>query len=1270
MGFTVTVVHTPDAFSAEHWEQLRSRAPGAYDHELRLVLDDPGDGLDGPRLDELLHRFLGTPGVRLSTAGTTLSSLQAGSALIHSAMVVLISSADQALTRLNASQLRLCLDSGPDAGRLIPLRRGRTQIGRGQVAVSAADPAISRKEAVLEVGTGSVLLHQRRPAHRPPRSLTTEDQFRLGSTHCRLSVETPPPQPEQSWPPLDEPVRAKPPQSRNKMMLAFALVPLVAGIVLVTITGMWFFLLFSGASALIASAIFWDGRRQRKKYRQHVRQAAQRWGRRTHTALCSPGDLILQLRAHSTETVYAGASAAAAPAVRLGTGTVIAGLDVGTGTDQGHDDDAAQAAVGITLEAGEQTRVAGPLREARRLLRWVMVQLVMNPARPQTVLLSSQSIPELRDLTRVSALSPEDLNTLLAHQDHHTTRPGVLVVSEPEQLGCTQRALSAGWHVVTVGPELAVQGWLIDLQERRVEHRNGLSTPEVRTEDLRFDGLSHQTLREHLRLALPHGVSAAVDGEVPPACTHRLPEQMFTDSAAKNLIAVLGRNASGVQNLDLIEDGPHVLIAGTSGSGKSELLKTLLISLCARYGPQELGLVLIDFKGGSAFHRLSRLEHTLGLVTDLSQSAAERTLEGLRSELFRREQLFLESGAGDYAEYRQLNPQRPLARILVVIDEFRIFSHELPDQLDELMRLATLGRSLGLHLVLSTQRPQGVVTADIRANIGSSICLRVRSEEESRDVIGSTTAATIERSAPGRAALRLPGEAPRLFQTAQLSGCHGVELRPEANPAEATAPPGFSDAVEAVRKAACAPEHRRRHTPLLPSLPERLAPEDRLNPEAGPTSPVLLGRLDDPSAQLQEDLVLDLENRPQSVLLLGETGSGISDAAAAAAAQALNGDTAADVHLLDGDRSMAALADHPRVGSWLTEEDLPEVEHLLQVLCEEMAARRVTGLSTKGGDRPRPLLVVVTGFSQWHASSYSSLQSLEHLMGTLAAEGPQAGISVMICGGRELTTGKLAARVPTRIYLPLGTSEEMRYLWPKLRSTDPVPGRGVLLDPTRPAPGTSVQLVTAEAHAEQPEARQPDGTGPRQGAVHTPQILVRPLPERIPHHQIPVTPAVQGAVVGIRQFTWEPAGLPLGPVNLILGSRGSGKSSCLQLLQQQMDRSALLSPGGRLPQTAPQVLLVDDAAGCSTEQHSYIQQAITAGVPVVAAAAPSPSVFSQLPWAHPARTEGSNVVLSPTSRSQADAFATIIPVLPRPIPGRAVHLRPEGPAFVQWALPG
>ncbi|GFZ84263.1 FtsK/SpoIIIE domain-containing protein [Nesterenkonia alkaliphila] len=1258
MTFAVTVVHAPGAVPAGRWEQLRSQAPGAYDHELRLQVDHSPASLSGPALQEALHRFLGTRSVQLSTAGLPLRHLEPGSALMHPEMVVLAAPPGHQLHPVRPGQLSLCVDTGPDAGRLIPLHRGQHSIGRSSSELQIADPAVSRKAAVLEVGARQIRLHPHTGG--APTPLTVDSGITLGGTGLRLCLEPPQPAPDPSWPPAAQPVGEKAPEGKHSMMLAFALVPLLAGIVLVLVTGMWMFLMFSGASALIAAAVFTHGQRRRRKFRRAMRRAAAAWAERASTALCTPGELIRRLRSPQGLPVHAGGTADSGPAVRIGTGRVPAELDLGASAETAtqYDDDAeVLSTAGITLAPGEQTRIRGPLREAQRLLRWVLVQLVLNPRQPRVVVLGGRSITELRDFPHLSQVHPHDPSPLPPADSDHPL-PGVLICTEAAQSRLVQQALSAGWHLLAPAAEASqAPGWTVDLPAGTVLRHTGTAGPQTTVRQLRFDGLSAETLAEHLRLSLPHAAASSTAGRVPEQCSYPLPERLFSGTAAEHLNAVLGQSAQGQQTLDLVGEGPHLLIAGTTGSGKSELLKTLLVSLCATYGPSELGLVLIDFKGGAAFHQLNTLEHTLGVVTDLSQAAAERTLEGIRSELIRRERLFLEAGAGDYTEYRRMQPKQPLARILVVIDEFRIFSHELPDQLDELMRLATLGRSLGLHLVLSTQRPQGVVTADIRANIGASICLRVRSEEESHDVIGGPEAAGIPRELPGRALLRRPGEPSVLFQTAQLTGSSRLQLYPEAHPAPAPAGSQFRTVVEALQQACTAAGQRRSHTPLLPGLPETLSCTDRLE-HPGTASTVLLGRLDDPTGQCQEDLILDLL-RPRSLALLGESGSGAASAVSAAAAQALGAAPETDVYLLDGDRSLVRFAGHPRVGAWLTDEHVPEVEHLLSALHEEMLARRM-----RNGER-RPVLLAVTGYAQWHAAGQHGSQLLEHLLGTLAAEGPQAGISVLIAGGRELAMGRLAARIPARVYLPLGTSEEVRYLWPTLRSTDPLPGRGVLTDPKTPPPGLVVQLVT-----EHPTAAPSPGNA---DTAEPPRIRVRPLPERLAVAELPPQqPAAEAQnpapVVGVHQFSWSPAALPLGPVNLILGGRGTGKSSCLELLAQQVPGAYVLTPGGPAPQTRPEVLLVDDAARCPAQQHGLIQQAVTAGVPVVATGAASSSVFSQLPWAHPARSEGSNVLLSPTSRSQGEAFATLVPVLPRPIPGRAVHLRPEGTTLVQWAL--
>lgn len=1272
MTLTVTVVHAPGAMPAAVWRQLRRQAPGDYGHELRLVLTGLHDTVSGAGLDSALRRFIAgaacpetprTDDLRISTAGHDLVSLEPDSPWLHPGMVVLLGPPELPLRAVRPAQLSLCLDSGQDAGRLVALHRGRITIGRGQVDVPVADPAMSRREAELEVGTRRITVKRlRRGARTAATSVTAESTILLGATRCRLALKSPKPASAVAWPVAEESVETKPPEGKHRVMLAFALVPLVAGLGVALFTGHWFFLLFSAASALVAATVFWDGRRRRRRYLRGVEVAAQAWGERVAEALVSPGELARRLRASASaaDHVHAGAASQEGPTVRLGIGTLSAELDCGPGSQLAEGaDPQVETAVGLTLNPGEHTQTVGPQREQLRLMRWLIAQLALNPLRPQTLVVEDDvelATPELRDLPQISHTAPERLVARLA-----TTSPGVLMIRaaapgiEPELLSA---ARESGWHVISSAEWTSQSpGSRIDLTEATVQCQDQEGRPSNYARHLVVDGLSHRTLSEQLRLAARH-CSTPAAGEIPAACTQQLPRNLFDQRCAGELIADLGYGRSGAQALDLVGDGPHLLIAGTTGSGKSELLKTLLLSLCARYGPDELGLVLIDFKGGATFHRIAQLEHSLGLVTDLSQAQAQRTLEGIRSELVRREKLFLDAGADDYADYRQLRPDAVLARVLVVIDEFRIFSHELPEQLDELMRLATLGRSLGLHLVLSTQRPQGVVTADIRANIGTSISLRVRSEEESRDTIGSTEAAAIPRSLPGRAVLRRPGENPQLLQTAQLTSQNAVlTLHPETRlPVNAAEPP--EDVANTLRRALEARGLRRSHTPLLPPLPEQLGVHNRLSHKS---SEPLLGRLDDPASQHQEDLGFD-PGAPESLALLGESSAGGSDAAAALAAQTLS-TSAGDVYLLDGDRSLAGLAGHPRVGGWLSEEDIPEAEHLLSRLIDELANRRM---------RRSPgaaLLVVVTGWGRWHAAAQAGAGTLEHQLGTLAAEGPSVRIGVVVSGGRELSVGKLAGRIPRRIYLPYGASEDIRYLWPKLRSTEALPGRGVLLGPATPSPGLAVQLVTEVPSVDYATG----GTAP--------QIRVRALPERIHLHELDAQDREgpgnlsgrsgddAGPVVGIEQFSWAPARLELGPANLILGSSGTGKSSCLQVLSTQVEDAVLMVGGSGVPESMPPTLLVDDAHRCTPQQHQAIQQAMDAGVRVVATAPPSAGVFTQLPWAHLARFQGSNVLLSPTNRSEADAFATLIPVLERPIPGRAVHLRPDGAKLVHWALP-
>ena len=204
------------------------------------------------------------------------------------------------------------------------------------------------------------------------------------------------------------------------------------------------------------------------------------------------------------------------------------------------------------------------------------------------------------------------------------------------------------------------------------------------------------------------------------------------NAGGRSTLAVIGESYDGPFGIDLSRDGPHGLIAGTTGSGKSELLQTLVASLAVANRPEAMTFVLVDYKGGSAFKDCVQLPHTVGMVTDLDAHLVERALVSLSAELTRREHILAAADAKDIEDYtssqaRVGQPSRlePLPRLLIVIDEFASMVRDLPDFVAGLVNIAQRGRSLGIHLILATQRPTGAVSADIRANTNLRIALRV-----------------------------------------------------------------------------------------------------------------------------------------------------------------------------------------------------------------------------------------------------------------------------------------------------------------------------------------------------------------------------------------------------------------------------------------------------------------------------------------------------------------------------------------------------------------
>ncbi len=236
--------------------------------------------------------------------------------------------------------------------------------------------------------------------------------------------------------------------------------------------------------------------------------------------------------------------------------------------------------------------------------------------------------------------------------------------------------------------------------------------------------------------------------------------------AHRALKAALGLDDRAVFGIDLVDDGPHMLVAGTTGSGKSEMLRTLVLSLASRYAPTEVAFLLVDFKGGASLRQLDTLPHAIGMVSNLDSSEVSRIVKFLGAEILRRQRLLgLPPYNGEYKKFRQDGGRLP--RLVVVIDEFAGFMQDNSrERANAILDIAARGRSLGIHLVLATQSPKGVVDAGVRANVHARICLRTLDESEAHAVVEADEPSRIPKALHGRAYARLESGQWRAFQCA------------------------------------------------------------------------------------------------------------------------------------------------------------------------------------------------------------------------------------------------------------------------------------------------------------------------------------------------------------------------------------------------------------------------------------------------------------------------------------------------------------------------
>jgi len=271
--------------------------------------------------------------------------------------------------------------------------------------------------------------------------------------------------------------------------------------------------------------------------------------------------------------------------------------------------------------------------------------------------------------------------------------------------------------------------------------------------------------------ALAHSERAVLErwGESRPILTGPFAPQT-PHRGAGNLRAIIGQSAQGTFSVDLRADGPHALVGGTTGSGKSELLQAWILGMASAHSPQRVTFLLVDYKGGSAFRDCIELPHTVGLVTDLSPHLVQRALASLSAELCHRERLLARHRAKDLVELETRGEVEAPPSLVIVVDEFAALVQEVPEFVEGVVNVAQRGRSLGVHLILATQRPAGVIRDNLRANTNLRIALRMADENDSTDVLGSSVAASFNLDLPGRAVSKCGPGRLTSFQTGYAGG--------------------------------------------------------------------------------------------------------------------------------------------------------------------------------------------------------------------------------------------------------------------------------------------------------------------------------------------------------------------------------------------------------------------------------------------------------------------------------------------------------------------
>lgn len=629
--------------------------------------------------------------------------------------------------------------------------------------------------------------------------------------------------------------------------------------------------------------------------------------------------------------------------------------------------------------------------------------------------------------------------------------------------------------------------------------------------------------------------------------------------------------------------GPHGLVAGMTGSGKSEMVMSWILSMALHFSPQDVSFVLVDFKGTGLIKPFERLPHLAGTISDLDVNIS-RNLVALNSELERRKALFDAAGVNKIADYLRLYRtgavKEPLPYLFVIIDEYAEFKTQFPDFTNRVNSLFRVGRSLGVHIVLMTQNPAGVVTGESESNVRFRWCLKVASPSASREMLGTHSDAAYLTD-PGRAYVQVGSD--EVFETVQsfysgapyIPGDHSavteeifrISLSGEAEkirlPRSNTGAVAQIDAIvsyiaDYTARMGIAParriwQDRMRSTLYLEDLPANGNGNGTLEP--------VVGMVDDPAGQTQLPLTLPLSAQGH-VALFGCPGSGKTlflQTAALSLCRTYSPDEV-ELYAMDfGSWSLGAFKDFPHMRMVANGSEEETLKQMSEILTRELQQRRQRFADAGAGnlrafrklsDEPMPYIVVLV--DRFEVARTAT--GLEELFLQISREGGNYGIYLVLTAGNTSGLGfKLEQNFKTKLALQLNTPSDYLSVVGRTGGLLPesFPGRGLvnlggvkefqLACPIKPWDDETGTLAIR---------REGEELLDRWGAPQTRSLQV--MPATIPFGS--VQSKNEGYILGIEHDTLEAVTLCLDRPHhlLISGIAGSGKTTLLKTLARQM----------------------------------------------------------------------------------------------------------------------